>query len=181
MVAPRPSPDDQVTIILRNRFSLLSPSFPPPSAFSSPLVSSMPTTHTLTSPEELIHLASELAAELQGGEVFALDGDLGLGKTTFVKGLAQGLGSAAIVTSPTFNLVHRYSDGRLSLIHYDLYRLKKLTEIEALDLDAELETNHILAIEWPQLIAAILPQTRTRWVKFEEINASERKVTISNT
>ncbi len=125
--------------------------------------------------------AASLACGLKGGEVFALTGDLGLGKTTFVKGLAQGLGSPSTVTSPTFNLVHRYKGGRLTLVHYDLYRLKKPGELEALDLETELQTQHVLAIEWPTLANPILPKNRTRWILFEESGDTERKLTISST
>ena len=138
----------------------------------------MQQTHLCHSEKEMIGFATDLAKALCGGEVFALTGNLGCGKTTFVKGLALGLQSSAIVTSPTFNLVHRYAGGKLVLIHYDLYRLKKLEEIEALDLETALQEKNVIAIEWPQLVKSILPKNRTRWIHFEETISSERKVII---
>lgn len=129
---------------------------------------------------ETIEFAAGLAGNLQGGEVFALVGELGCGKTTFVKGLARGLDIPVIVTSPTFTLVHHYRGGRLPLIHYDLYRLKKPGEIEALELEDELQRDPVLAIEWPQLVQSILPTGRTRWVHFEENNSKGWLLTLSN-
>ncbi len=136
----------------------------------------MKQSHICASDQETRALAESLAKNLRGGEIFALIGDLGGGKTTFVKGLAAGLGSPSTVTSPTFNLVHRYP-GRIQVIHYDLYRLKKLQEIEELDLEIEMQTPSILAIEWPQLVETILPIHRTWRVEFEEVPEG-RKITI---
>jgi len=136
-------------------------------------------THYFESEAKLIHFASGFASQIKAGDILALTGDLGCGKTTFVKGLVSGLKSLATVTSPTFNLVHRYSGEKLSVIHYDLYRLKKLSEIEALDLESEIENKtHILAIEWPQLVKSILPDDRTRWLTFEE-KGEGRQLTIA--
>ncbi len=130
------------------------------------------------SEKETLDFSVKLAQSLGGGEIFALSGDLGCGKTTFVKGLALGLQISKTVTSPTFNLVHRYLGGRLVLIHYDLYRLKKMFEIEALDLEIEMETKSILAIEWPDLAKPLLPMNRTQWILFEEMDHDQRKITI---
>lgn len=132
--------------------------------------------HLCGTADDLMALGERIARELRGGEVFALEGDLGLGKTTFVKGLARGLGSPATVTSPTFNLVHRYEGGRLTLAHYDLYRLKSPRELESLDLDAEVQGGGVVAIEWPGLARSILPVGRTRWVGFEETEEGGRRV-----
>lgn len=77
-----------------------------------------------------------------------LSGDLGAGKTAFTKGLAEGLGiDAADVTSPTFTLVHEYRQGRLPLVHLDLYRLEQV-DLDELGMDAELADQGVLAIEW---------------------------------
>lgn len=93
-------------------------------------------------------IAARLAAELQPGAVLLLSGDLGAGKTAFTKGLAEGLGiDAADVTSPTFTLVHEYRQGRLPLVHVDLYRLEKV-DLDELGMDAELADQGVLAIEW---------------------------------
>lgn len=134
--------------------------------------------HLCRNESETQELAATLGATCCGGEIFALLGNLGMGKTTFVKGLARGLGSEATVTSPTFNLVHRYHGLKLSLLHYDLYRLKKLQEIEALDLESEMEQGAVLAIEWPQLVEQILPARRTTWVEFAELKDGARSITL---
>ena len=93
-------------------------------------------------------LAREIAATLEAGDVLLLAGDLGSGKTTFVKGLAAGLGiDPAEVSSPTFTLVHEYRGGGLTLYHVDLYRLQP-EEVDDLGLD-ELTEAGVTAIEWP--------------------------------
>ena len=93
-------------------------------------------------------IAARLAAELQPGAVLLLSGDLGAGKTAFTKGLAEGLGiDPAEVTSPTFTLVHEYRQGRLPLVHVDLYRLEKV-DLDELGMDADLANQGVLAIEW---------------------------------
>src|SRR5213082_1905299 len=73
-----------------------------------------------------------LAEKIQTGDVLALVGDLGAGKTQFVKGLAKGLGSAAVVTSPTFSLVHEYQGSRLPIYHFDFYRIESLAALWAI-------------------------------------------------
>jgi tRNA threonylcarbamoyladenosine biosynthesis protein TsaE len=95
-------------------------------------------------------LASALARELGPGSVLLLSGDLGAGKTAFVKGLAQGVGlDADDVTSPTFTLVHEYRGGRLPLIHVDLYRLERAA-FDEIGLDSELADSGVVAIEWAE-------------------------------
>jgi tRNA threonylcarbamoyladenosine biosynthesis protein TsaE len=139
----------------------------------------MKETFTCSSEQETMDVAAKLSQGFHGGEICALRGDLGLGKTTFVKGLARGLNSTTTVTSPTFNLVHRYSGGKLPLVHFDLYRLKHLKEVESLDLENELQGNRVVAIEWPDLVQAILPKSQTYWIEFEETEDLKRQITIS--
>ena len=101
-----------------------------------------------SSEDETRAIAARLAATLGPGTVLLLSGDLGAGKTAFVRGLAEGLGlDGREVTSPTFTLVHEYRGGRLPLHHVDLYRLKPV-EVDDLGLD-ELTTEGVTAIEWP--------------------------------
>ena len=105
------------------------------------------TTH---SESETIAVARRVAASLSPGDVVLLYGDLGAGKTAFVRGLAEGLGVAPEdVSSPTFTLMQEYRGGRLALVHVDLYRLDVPREIDDLGLE-ELGANAVLAIEWAE-------------------------------
>ena len=105
------------------------------------------------SEEDTILEAAKLASDLAPGAVLLLSGELGAGKTAFVRGLAKGLGlDAEEVTSPTFTLVHEYQGGRLPLIHVDLYRLER-AEIDDIGLDEELASRGVLAIEWPERLS----------------------------
>ena len=93
-------------------------------------------------------LARRCAADLTPGTTVLLSGDLGTGKTAFVRGLAEGLGiDPADVTSPTFTLAHEYRGGRLPLTHVDLYRLDA-ADLDELGLDADLATSGVVAVEW---------------------------------
>ena len=112
---------------------------------------------TTDSAEETRQLAAELAAVLPPAATLALDGDMGVGKTTFVQGLARGLGITEPVTSPTFAIysVHR-GKGR-PLIHLDAYRLENGQQVESLLLEEYLVSPYCLAVEWPEKIADWLP------------------------
>jgi tRNA threonylcarbamoyladenosine biosynthesis protein TsaE len=104
------------------------------------------------------------AAELTGGEIFALHGVLGAGKTQLVKGLARGLGFEGDVTSPTFTIIHEYRGGRLPIYHIDLYRIR--SEMEAVDLGLEEylpSQDGVTIIEWPERIPTLLPPQTRRW------------------
>ena len=108
------------------------------------------------SAEQMRAVAGELAAMLPPDSTLALHGDLGVGKTTFVQGLAQGLGIRDPVTSPTFNIftLHR---GRTNLVHLDAYRLETTAQVEDLLLTDFLESPWCLAVEWPEKISDWLP------------------------
>ena len=109
-----------------------------------------------TSAGETRRLAAELGAALPPDATLALHGDLGVGKTTFVQGLAQAFGIHGAVTSPTFTIftLHR---GERTLVHLDAYRLEGGRQIETLMLDDFLTTPYCLAVEWPEKIADWLP------------------------
>ena len=116
-----------------------------------------------------------LAAEARPGEVWALVGDLGAGKTHFVKGLAEGLGAAASVTSPTFTLVHEYTGGRLPLYHFDVYRLESAPGALNLGLDEYLDVDVLTVIEWADKFPMLLPPG-TRWFRFEIGDGNRRRI-----
>lgn len=111
---------------------------------------------TTRSAEETRSLATEFGAALSPGSVLALHGDLGVGKTTFVQGLARGLGVDGGVTSPTFNIftLHR---GKTNLLHLDAYRLESAREVEDLLIEDFMEPPWCLAVEWPEKVATWLP------------------------
>src|SRR5258706_9845571 len=105
-------------------------------------------------------VAREMAAALRPGDVLLLSGDLGAGKTTFVRGLAEGLGvDPDDVSSPTFTLVHEYRGGRLTLYHADLYRLERAST-DDLGLEEIGVQDGVLAIEWPDRLAHDMPGAR---------------------
>ncbi len=93
-------------------------------------------------------LGQRLAQDLRPGDVVALEGDLGAGKTAFTRGLARGLGCAGRVTSPTFTIVNEYDGGRLSLFHFDLYRLSSPEELFDIGWEDYLDRGGVCCVEW---------------------------------
>ena len=106
-----------------------------------------------------------LAESLQAGDVVALCGQLGAGKTQATKGIVAGLGSQADVTSPTFTLVHEYTDGRLPVFHFDFYRMEQSGEVLTLGWDEILDEPGVVIVEWADLFPELLPP-HTRWFQF---------------
>ena len=114
-------------------------------------------THTSVSEAETAAVARDLAGSLHRGDVVLLSGNLGAGKTAFVRGLAEGLGiDPDEVSSPTFTLLHEYRGGRLRLYHADLYRLDAAAA-EDLGLDEAGASDGVLAIEWPERLSHEIP------------------------
>lgn len=110
------------------------------------------------SADETRQLANGIAPLLVPGDVLVLSGDLGAGKTTFVQGLAKGLGIVERVTSPTFILMKEYPGGRFPLMHLDVYRLGKVQEVIDLGIDEYLDPSHVVAVEWGDKVEPLLPQ-----------------------
>lgn len=135
-----------------------------------------------TSPAQTQKIAKLLAKELKGDEVICLTGDLGGGKTTFVQGLAKGLGIKEKITSPSFVLIKRYKIGTKGKIkwfyHIDCYRLSNSQEILDLGFEEILsQKGVVVAIEWADRIKSILPKNKLN-VKFEYISKNERKISF---
>jgi tRNA threonylcarbamoyladenosine biosynthesis protein TsaE len=135
-------------------------------------------TVTTRSESETAQVGRDLAETLRAGDVVRLYGDLGAGKTAFVKGLAEGLGVAADeVSSPTFTLVQEYRGGRLPLFHVDLYRLDDPREIVDLGLD-EIALDGILAVEWAEKLDARLTPSRDVEVRIAHGEGDARTIQL---
>jgi tRNA threonylcarbamoyladenosine biosynthesis protein TsaE len=105
---------------------------------------------------------AEFSKNLKGGSVIALSGELGSGKTQFIKGICKGLGVKEIVNSPTFIIVNEYNTGSFKIFHFDLYRIKSADEVINIGLYDYLDSGGIMLIEWPELIMSILPQSTVK-------------------
>ena len=135
------------------------------------------TRHTSRSEADTRSIAHRLAETLARGSVVLLSGDLGAGKTAFVKGLAEGLGiNADDVTSPTFTLVHEYRGGRLPLIHVDLYRLER-ADLDEIGLDTNEAEQAIVAIEWAERL--IRPVAHAVRVQIADVGGSRRVIDLT--
>jgi tRNA threonylcarbamoyladenosine biosynthesis protein TsaE len=124
---------------------------------------------------ETRRIGARLAALLRSGDVVCLYGDLGAGKTTFVQGIAEGLGIAARVTSPTFTLVHEYPGGRVPLFHFDVYRLRGAADLADIGFDEYLARGGIALIEWADRITDALPGERLDAYLVETSGADEEE------
>ncbi len=113
------------------------------------------------SAEETEKLGEKLAASLKGGEVLALFGPMGMGKTAFTWGIARGLGVKDGVSSPTFALVHEYA-GRVPVYHFDMFRVSSWDDLYSTGFFDYLETDGILVIEWSENVEGALPETAVR-------------------
>jgi tRNA threonylcarbamoyladenosine biosynthesis protein TsaE len=129
------------------------------------------------SPAETEAMGQQFAEEIGVGSILALNGDLGSGKTVFVKGLVAGLGSRADVTSPTFTILHEYRGGRLPVYHFDFFRLENRESIVRLGLDDYFFGDGVSVIEWGDRFPELIPQ-RARWILFEIRSANERAITF---
>jgi tRNA threonylcarbamoyladenosine biosynthesis protein TsaE len=130
------------------------------------------------SAEETRRLAVALAPTLVPGDVIVLAGDLGAGKTTFVQGLAVGLGIVEKVTSPTFILMKEYLGGRFPLMHMDIYRLGRVQEVIDLGYDEFLDPSYVVAVEWGDMVEPLLPQEHLK-VELRHEGGDERTVTLT--
>ena len=112
------------------------------------------------SPEETFELGKKIGEAAKPGQVYTLNGDLGVGKTVFTQGVAAGLGITEPVSSPTFTIVQVYEEGRLPFYHFDVYRIGDIEEMEEIGYDDYFFGEGICLIEWAELIRDILPEKR---------------------
>ena len=130
--------------------------------------------------EETAKYAYEMASKAHPGQVYALIGDLGVGKTVFTKGFARGLGIEEPVSSPTFTILQIYEEGRLPLYHFDVYRIEEPEEMEEVGFDDYIYGDGVCLIEWANRIEDILPE-ETIYVVIEkdlEKGMDYRKITV---
>jgi tRNA threonylcarbamoyladenosine biosynthesis protein TsaE len=133
---------------------------------------------TSNSAAETEEAGMRLARELRAGDVLALVGDLGSGKTQLVKGIARGLGSSASVTSPTFTLVHEYPGGQLPLYHFDFYRLEDVDALRTIGFDEYVFGDGVAVIEWADKFPDAIPP-QARWVTFEIASKNLRHINFA--
>ncbi len=129
------------------------------------------------SEKETEKAGAELVPHLRPGDVVALYGGLGMGKTAFVRGMADGMGLTAEVSSPTFALVHDYG-GNPALVHFDMYRVNDWEDVYATGFFDYIGKGAVLAVEWSENIEAALPPGTIR-VQFEAISETVRRITIT--
>lgn len=111
-----------------------------------------------TNAEETFKLGVKIGEQARPGEIYTLNGDLGVGKTVFTQGVARGLGIEEPVNSPTFTIVQVYEEGKLPFYHFDVYRIGDIEEMEEIGYDDYFFGNGVCLIEWAELIQELLPK-----------------------
>lgn len=119
------------------------------------------------SESETLELGRKMGEEARPGQIIALNGDLGVGKTIFTKGLAKGLGITEPISSPTFTIVQIYEEGRLPLYHFDVYRIGDPEEMDEIGYEDYFFGQGVSLVEWAELIEELMPED-TIWVKIEK-------------
>ena len=132
------------------------------------------------SPGETHALGKRLGAEAKPGDVYTLVGDLGVGKTVFTQGIAEGLGITEPVSSPTFTIVQVYEEGRMPFYHFDVYRIGDIEEMDEIGYEDYFYGDGLCMIEWANLIEEILPERRSEVTieKDLEMGFDYRRITI---
>lgn len=131
--------------------------------------------------EETFALGLQLGQTAQPGQVYCLEGDLGVGKTVFAQGFARGLGIYDAVNSPTFTILQSYEEGRLPFYHFDVYRIADVEEMEEIGYEDCFYGEGVSLVEWPGLIRELLPEDAI-WISIEkdaERGFDYRRITIS--
>ncbi|HET6251676.1 MAG TPA: tRNA (adenosine(37)-N6)-threonylcarbamoyltransferase complex ATPase subunit type 1 TsaE [Tepidisphaeraceae bacterium] len=128
--------------------------------------------------EQTQAIAAKFAGSLSAGQCIALHGELGAGKTQFVRGLLQGLGGdGRSVTSPTYMLLNVYDSGRLTLFHLDAYRVGGAEDFEAIGFSELLEQAGVVVVEWASRVAELLPADHIN-IHIEPVGVQDRQITI---
>jgi tRNA threonylcarbamoyladenosine biosynthesis protein TsaE len=128
-------------------------------------------------PAETEAIGQRFAKDVDTGSILALKGELGSGKTQFLKGLVAGLGSGAAVTSPTFTILHEYSSGRFPVYHFDFFRLEDRQSVARLGLDDYFFGDGVSVIEWADRFPEFIPG-QARWILFEIKSENTRAITL---
>ena len=119
------------------------------------------------SEQETYQAGRQLGQFAKPGEIYCLNGDLGVGKTVFTKGFAEGIGIQEPVNSPTFTIIQQYEEGRLPLYHFDVYRISDIDEMEEIGYEDYFFGDGVCLIEWANLIEEIIPDYAV-WITIEE-------------
>ena len=128
------------------------------------------------SPEETERIGAALGTIIKSGTVIAYRGDLGAGKTAFTRGLARGLGSTELVTSPTYTIVNEYLGGRMPLFHFDMYRLRSSDDLWDIGWEDYLERGGVCAVEWSENVEDALEDPIS--ITIEKLGEESRRITI---
>lgn len=131
-------------------------------------------------PEDTFLLGKQLGETAKPGDIYCLNGDLGVGKTVFTQGFAKGLGIEETVNSPTFTILQQYEEGRLPLWHFDVYRIGDVEEMEEIGYEDCFYGDGVCLIEWSDLIKEILPEQVIRITIEKDLNHGfdYRKITV---
>lgn len=135
-----------------------------------------------SSPQQTMLVGEKLAKTVQRSVVFTLKGDLGAGKTHFVKGFVKGLGCSALVTSPTFTLLNVYEGGEFAVYHFDMYRLTSLEEAQELGFDEYFDLNSldgVVFVEWPENVEGLIKCPHIE-IEIQKIDDNKRKITVGS-
>lgn len=117
--------------------------------------------------QDTFALGEKIGREARSGDIYALLGDLGVGKTVFTKGFAKGLGIDGYVNSPTFTILQVYDEGRLPLYHFDVYRIGDPEEMDEIGYEDCFFGNGVCLVEWANLIEELMP-AQTKWITIEK-------------
>lgn len=135
-------------------------------------------TYKTTSPQQTILLGEQIGRALKGGDIIAYSGDLGAGKTTITRGISIGMKLGDEVTSPTFALVNEYRGEKLSLIHFDMYRINSSVDLETTGFYDYMDDDNVLAVEWSENIEDELPDDCIR-IDIQRVDDNTRTITIT--